>query len=228
MSDLSRDQNRELQPPKFFKTYLRTKADSSQHLRHSLTSKPLKTFPTGSTYKGQYDRVGFAGIGIYKFPHGAIYEGCFKDGQFHGYGTIKYPKGQQMDGLWENGRLKRSSFRFPDGLLYEKKWKYCEMPDRSFQTEINEGLKPAGAEQLTNKQPPIVLKPHCYDTVDGYYDSKTKCVYSDKDEILRVATAQEEKQIKQYFRRYEDVPTGYRPDLYEEWTWGKSKKTEKE
>lgn len=45
--------------------------------------------------------------------------------------------------------------------------------------------------------------------------------------IFRVVTAQEEKQIKQYFRRYEDIPTGYRPDLYERWTWGKSKDTEK-
>lgn len=66
---------------------------------------------------------------VYGFS-GAIYEGYFKNGQFHGDGTIIYPKGQQIDGMWNEGRLKKCTFRFPDGLVFTKKWKYCELPDR--------------------------------------------------------------------------------------------------
>lgn len=39
---------------------------------------------------------------------------------------------------------------------------------------------------------------------------------------FRVATSEEEEHIKRCFRRHEDIPTGYRPEFYEHWTWGKS------
>lgn len=44
---------------------------------------------------------------------------------------------------------------------------------------------------------------------------------------FRVVTSQEENYIKNYFRRSEDIPTGYRPELYEHWTWGKNEDMEK-
>lgn len=53
-----------------------------------------------------------------------------------------------------------------------------------FQSEKSDGLQAAGEEYLTNKQPTKALKPGCYDTVDGYYDPKQRCIY--KDEILYV------------------------------------------
>lgn len=72
VSRLTQDWSREIRLPKFLKTYSRIKGACSQdfHPGQVQIEKPLHTFPTGSTYEGKYDSVGFAGFGVYKFPHG--------------------------------------------------------------------------------------------------------------------------------------------------------------
>ncbi|KAJ8973501.1 hypothetical protein NQ317_019610 [Molorchus minor] len=108
-----------------------------------------------------------------------------------------------------------------------------------FQSEIIDGLHPAGKEYLTNQQPTKKLQDGCYDTVDGYFNPVTKCVYKDdygdeevdeelsiddsfheKPEILRVCTKMEEDFIVPNYRKAADDSVGYRPNLYEHWTSG--------
>ncbi|KAJ8968939.1 hypothetical protein NQ314_002031 [Rhamnusium bicolor] len=80
--------------------------------------------------------------------------------------------GQQIDGTWKNGKLKNYVFRFADGLEYNSPWK--------FQSEVLDGLHAAGEEYLTNEQPTKTMNEGCYDTVDGFFDPHTKCVYKDE------------------------------------------------
>ncbi|KAJ8973502.1 hypothetical protein NQ317_019611 [Molorchus minor] len=103
---------------------------TKRHPGYKQTFRDIKEFCTGSTYEGNYNALGFAGVGEYIYPHGVIYNGYFKDGQFHGKGTLTYPMGQQIDGIWKKGRLVSFTFRFADGLEYSSPWKYCQQPNR--------------------------------------------------------------------------------------------------
>ncbi|XP_050295740.1 uncharacterized protein LOC126735698 isoform X3 [Anthonomus grandis grandis] len=150
----------------------------------SLRDQPLRKFCTGSKYVGQWNKLGIAGKGIYKFPHGVIYDGFFnKNGQFHGTGALVYPNGSRIEGLWKKGKLtENKNFITTSGVTMTKN--YCVMPDRRFQIEIENDFRPPGQEYLTNEPPPArEIPPECYDVVEGYFDPRTKTIYSYSKEM---------------------------------------------
>lgn len=57
-----------------------------------------------------------------------------------------------------------------------------------YQICINEGFQPVSKELLTNEYKPRPIPEGCYDTGDGFYNPKTKCVISaiDQKKILRL------------------------------------------
>lgn len=57
-----------------------------------------------------------------------------------------------------------------------------------FYLSIQEGLRPAGRELRTNDYVPRPIPEGCYDTGDGFYDPKIKCVVSARDlkKVLRL------------------------------------------
>ncbi|KAJ8942960.1 hypothetical protein NQ318_016735, partial [Aromia moschata] len=265
---LTSDWHREIKLDYVLAPLYRYKGDSvtKRHPGYIEICQSLREFCTGSSYEGNYNSLGFAGLGEYVYPHGVRYNGYFKNGHFHGDGTLTYPMGQQIDGIWKNGRLISFSFKFADGLEYTSPWKYCQQPNRRythtltnnthvinwtailiiFQSEVLDGLHAAGNEYLTNLQPTKNLRDGCYDTVDGYFDPVTKCVYKDEyvlekneeeeksvdedasvddvfhehPEILRVCTKIEEDFILMNYRVAADNEVGYIPNLYEHWTSG--------
>ncbi|XP_050295732.1 uncharacterized protein LOC126735698 isoform X2 [Anthonomus grandis grandis] len=97
----------------------------------SLRDQPLRKFCTGSKYVGQWNKLGIAGKG---------------------------------------------------GVTMTKN--YCVMPDRRFQIEIENDFRPPGQEYLTNEPPPArEIPPECYDVVEGYFDPRTKTIYSYSKEM---------------------------------------------
>lgn len=72
---LTQDWTKEIKLKEYLKTVSRSKRDCSEeiHTGYIQLEKPLTKFPTGSTYEGKYNSVGFAGIGVYVFPHGNSY-----------------------------------------------------------------------------------------------------------------------------------------------------------
>ena len=42
----------------------------------------------------------------FTFPSGTTYIGEFKDGEFHGHGTLKYANGAKYEAIWEKGIAK--------------------------------------------------------------------------------------------------------------------------
>ncbi|KAK5650947.1 hypothetical protein RI129_001976 [Pyrocoelia pectoralis] len=156
---------------------------------------------------------------------------------YHDEGRVTYPMGHTLRGTWFHGKLTGYKFNFPDSLTYEENWKYCKMPDRRlvnvscfeltigfrFFTCIQEGLRPAGRSLLTNDECPRRIPDGCYDTGDGYYNPKTKCVMSviKPGRILRIPTKSEETWIMENCRKAWDEPTGYKPNLYEKWASGR-------
>ncbi|CAH2982444.1 unnamed protein product [Chilo suppressalis] len=182
--------------------------------------RSMKLFPTGSKYEGTWDVLGMSGYGTYVFPNDVIYEGEFNDGMFHGSGELRYPCGAILQGKWQRGLLIERTLIFADGLEYsETDWKYCKMPDRRFTIEYKKGIQPAGQSFLTADQPTREIPLGFYDTVDGFYDPKTKVVYKPNDltAILRSPSEREQKWIMENCRKAPEKPLGPRPDLYEVW-----------
>ncbi|KAI4460330.1 morn repeat-containing protein 5 [Holotrichia oblita] len=201
----------------------KTKDSKARHPGYSQKEKPPQSFCTGSVYTGYWNGIGMAGFGTYIFPHKVEYEGMLDNSQFHGDGTLIYPMRQKIEGRWDKGKLVSWKYRFIDGLEYEVPWGYCVFPDRRFYLSIQEGLRPAGRELRTNDYVPRPIPEGCYDTGDGFYDPKIKCVVSARDlkKVLRIPTAAEEKWIMHNCRKAWDEPVGYRPDLYKHWTTGR-------
>ncbi|XP_045499347.1 MORN repeat-containing protein 5-like [Colias croceus] len=182
--------------------------------------RSAKQFPTGSKYEGTWDVLGMSGYGVYKFPNDVIYQGEFEDGLFHGRGELIYPSGEVLKGQWKKGALIDRNLIFSDGLEYSDiDWNYCRMPDRRFTIEYNTGLQPAGQSYMTPEQPPREIPIGYYDTGDGFYDPKTKVVYSihDPTAIIRSPSVREQKWIIENCRTNPLPPLGPRKDLYEEW-----------
>ncbi|XP_030758953.1 uncharacterized protein LOC115884495 [Sitophilus oryzae] len=139
-------------------------------------TKPLETFCTNSKYLGQWNRLGIAGKGVYRYPHGTIYDGYFnRNGEFHGSGILIYPSGQRIEGIWKNGRLQSDcSFITEGGVVMNTE--YCKMPDRRFQLELEDDLRPAGQEYLTKDKRARQIPDGCYDVGEGIYDPYIKTV----------------------------------------------------
>ncbi|XP_030767265.1 uncharacterized protein LOC115891015 isoform X2 [Sitophilus oryzae] len=143
----------------------------------------FENYCTGSSYLGEYNKLGICGKGMYKFPHGVIYDGRFnKKGEFHGSGTLTYPSGQKVEGFWRNGKLQKNPTNVSaDNTPYRSQ--YCRMPDRRFQIEVTHDLAPAPKEFLTNApNPPRKIPPGSYDTGEGFYDPVKK-VMLDYDDL---------------------------------------------
>ncbi|XP_031327414.1 cilia- and flagella-associated protein 251-like [Photinus pyralis] len=177
-------------------------------------------------YCGNWDVFGLNKEELY----GVVYDGEFDDGQYHGDGTLTYPMGHKFYGTWCHGRLINYRFQFPDSLEYVTDWKYCKMPDRRYFACIQDGLRPAGRSLLTNDEPPPRRIPEgCYDTGDGFYNPKTKCVMSAirPGHIIRIPKKSEEAWIMPHCRKAWDQPTEYNPKLYEKWVSGRKGECEK-
>ncbi|KAG8302677.1 MORN repeat-containing protein 5 [Homalodisca vitripennis] len=89
-------------------------------------------FVTGSSWLGEWDKVGMCGAGVYKMPHGVTYEGTINAGLFEGIGVLKYPNGGVLEGFWYGGKLKYYQYDYADGLKRDGilVWPYCKAPDR--------------------------------------------------------------------------------------------------
>ncbi|KAJ1145909.1 hypothetical protein NDU88_012192 [Pleurodeles waltl] len=167
---------------------------------------------TGSTYVGDYFHERMEGEGTYTLPTETRYEGEMKDGMFHGQGTLHFPNGSKYEGTWDCGIPKEGTYTFTDGLEYkEKKWLYCDGYDRRFNTEICNGLKPAGRSQLTDLDPPREIPKGCYDCGDGFYDPVTRVVNDYTNQFLRNADDDEHEWIIRTCRKEWDEITGYKP-----------------
>ena len=70
-------------------------------------------------------------------------------------------------------------YSFDDKLKYkEKNWKYCTAMDRRFQSEIVDGIPPAGSTKMSDKRKRNELPEGCYDCVDGYFDPESGNILS--------------------------------------------------
>ncbi|XP_026743877.1 MORN repeat-containing protein 5-like isoform X2 [Trichoplusia ni] len=183
--------------------------------------RSVKNLPTGSRYGGQWDVLGMSGYGTYTFPNGVIYEGDFDDGMFHGKGELQYDDGAVLKGNWKKGVMEEKTLLFSDSLEYKEEfWKYCVAPDRRFAIEYDIDVMPAGKSFLTAEQPTKVIPPGYYDSGDGFYCPKTKCVYKydDLSAVMRSPSIREQKWIVDNCRVSPEEPLGPRPDLYERWS----------
>ncbi|KAG5893737.1 hypothetical protein JTB14_001381 [Gonioctena quinquepunctata] len=219
---LTRDWSREIESTSSI-LKAKVKGGSRLHRGFIQLEKPLEKFVTGSTFEGKQDSLGFAGLGTYVFPHGAIYRGYFQNGQFHGDGIITYPKGQELDGSWEKGKLVNYTFRFKDGLEYQRDWTYCQLPDRTYEIETYLGLQPPEKEFLTNNPHATKIPEKSFNTGDGYYTPKSMVIHNYQHKVIRICLPGEEDQIESNFRKIQDEPVGYHRELFEHWTSGRRK-----
>lgn len=60
------------------------------------------------------------GTGEYTFPTGTTYVGEFKAGMFHGHGVMHFPNGSKYEATWERGLV--TEVRSTNSLCYVKKW----------------------------------------------------------------------------------------------------------
>ncbi|KAK6635955.1 hypothetical protein RUM44_001210 [Polyplax serrata] len=88
---------------------------------------------------------------------------------------------------------------------------------RVFWSEVRKGFKPAKIAQKTEVDPPRKIPAGCYDTNDGFYNPRNLTLLSPTGELLRVPVCEEAQWIKKYCRKGFLEPTGFRPDLYENW-----------
>lgn len=140
----------------------------------------IKNFDTKNRfffrYLGDWNILGFSGVGTYRFPHGVLYDGNFnRNGDFHGIGSLVFPNGQTIRGLWKKGHLlKDATFVFSCGEILDELHKYCVMPDRRYHIEIQHDLNPAGQEYVCNSEFPQKLPPGTYDIGDGIFYPQTE------------------------------------------------------
>ena len=161
------------------------------------------------------------GLGALTLPSGVRYEGQFRDGKFHGTGTLHFPSGSKYEGQWERGVCTNGLYTFADGLSFsDKDWTYCQYPDRRYWSEIQQGLRPAGRSQLTDREdhPAADVPAGMYDTGDGLYDPKCRTVYDygDARKIKRVVTDDDHQWIMSRCRRGGDTFMGRREELHQD------------
>ena len=169
---------------------------------------------SGSSYEGPMKDGWFHGFGEFSFPSGVVYEGEFYKGEFHGKGTLIFPSGGKYIATWNRGRAMEGEYEYYDGLKYNQDtWTYCQIPDRRFYTEIVKGLRPSGATlEVNNPAGPKQIPPGTYDVGEGYFDLKTKTIYSFEGTEIRKP---EEEEIEVITTKYRYNP-GVAQNLTEE------------
>ncbi|KAJ2950962.1 hypothetical protein O0L34_g5338 [Tuta absoluta] len=185
--------------------------------------RPLKKFPTGSTYEGTWDAIGLCGYGIYTFPNGVIYEGQFDENTFHGDGEMRYPDGTILKGKWIYGELVEDTRTviFSDGVRYsDNNWTYCYPKDRRYSSELtDEGMQPAGKSRITKNKEPKKIPDGTFDVGDGIFDPISGNVvdYNDQTRVIRSPDSQLCSWIKENCRTSPDHPVGPVLGLYKQW-----------
>ena len=151
-------------------------------------------------------------IGEYEFDTGNRYVGEIENGEFHGHGVMYFKNGARWEGEFVKGRAQQGTYTFADGLEFnedETEWKYCNGEQRSFYTEITQGLKPAGRSQLTDHRENIPDIPiNAYDIGDGYYIPECRLVYTYDHKWKRVADDDEHEWILKHCRKGWDEVVG--------------------
>jgi hypothetical protein len=136
-------------------------------------------------YAGDTKNGRMEGKGTFHFPNGNVYIGEFLNNAFHGAGTIHFPGSGKYDATWTRGVASDGRYTFGDGLAYQGgDWDYCKDGDRRFYTERQQGINPAGRDQLTNSTDTSRVLPRgCFDVVDGYLNPDDGLVYDWKHEV---------------------------------------------
>lgn len=183
----------------------RTEKPTHEHVKQqpdvnhtpNLNHKTTQLF-TGAKYYGPWNQFSFHGIGTYTFPNGVEYDGHFSNGRFHGSGKLTYPNGTTITGHWNHGFSSNLQLRFADGLAFsEHNWTYCMERDRRFAGEEYGRMLPVGETKQFAKPMDYKVPDGCYNVYDGYYNPRTKCIYSytEPDRIVRIPTSADEKWI---------------------------------
>jgi len=134
--------------------------------------------PKKPRFQGDVKNGRMEGRGKFFFENGNVYEGEFLNNQFHGQGTITFPGSGKYEATWVFGKASDGKYTFGDGLGYqEKDWKYCTPEDRRYRTEREDGIRPAGHDQLTDSRGFRELPRGCYDVGDGYLNPVDNLVY---------------------------------------------------
>lgn len=126
-----------------------------------------------------------------------IYEGEFYDGQFHGNGTMLYPNGNRIIVTSVNGTLQTMKLVYADESEFD-------INDKEYVVEPKQcsdyDCPPITDEIFKCSGIGDDIPPGCYDTLDGYYNPKTKCIHDKKHFkiMLRIITAEEEQFIMKY------------------------------
>mmetsp|Transcript_82786 Transcript_82786/g.159973 ORF Transcript_82786/g.159973 Transcript_82786/m.159973 type:complete len:426 (-) Transcript_82786:163-1440(-) len=93
--------------------------DSEFFLDEQRAERPEFTFPSGSTYRGQWQNSLRDGHGVQSWPDGEMYEGQFIKGGVQGEGVYSRPDGMRHTGQWEQGKQHgQGTEEFPDGTKY--------------------------------------------------------------------------------------------------------------
>ncbi|XP_014248748.1 uncharacterized protein LOC106666223 [Cimex lectularius] len=199
----------------------------SRYLRLLSTHKStlvddVKVYHTGSKYKGQFSPLGMDGSGVYRLAHGPLYEGFTIDGKFEGFGRMIYPNGGILQGTWSNGVICDPHYVFADGLQFEiSDWRYCQMPDRRFQTEILNGLKAPLNVQLANDHPAREIPLNCLDAGEGFYNPRKHYIFhATKGDVIRIPSKKEGAWIKEHCRKAWDENVPFKREMYENWFQG--------
>lgn len=142
----------------------------------------MEEYITGSKYEGDLVNAKPEGNGVFHFNDGTRYEGEFIRGVFHGKGTIYFPNRGSYKGTWENGVMIKGKYTYEDGLEHkETEWDYCKDKDRRYWLEHLTQLSPGGEEKICSHEKGKNIKSSAdnmlYDSVNGYYSSKTKNIH---------------------------------------------------
>lgn len=66
------------------------------------------------------------GQGTILYATGHKFSGTFKDGDRHGEGVLILPGGRKLVGVWEFNEIRRGTYTFADGTVYEGQWQFRE------------------------------------------------------------------------------------------------------
>ena len=79
----------------------------------------------GGSYVGYFENGFKHGEGLFTYPNKDIYQGFWKAGKKHGKGTyIVFEKKVKLCGVWDEGELVQGKWIFPNGTVYEGRFKH--------------------------------------------------------------------------------------------------------